>query len=269
MPSGHHEAGRDTGIKTEPLTREALQTIVDAQVDKLIAMGFHENVTFPIYSDRSIRIQQTEMIYRQAFTVPEGTSQPPEYQGRFDTLVVLDPRVDLWFHLAKLADIWVAVPPEKITGYDHEFSRNDYRGVPARPYAIWTTCDTHRHMERVGRIWPRNPMVQDIRARLAPDEREGYFMEFLALCREHPELLNRPITAGLSRWLIHDIHEAIWEMPYIATEHSYETHADIKVVRSRSERYNPFDTMILGKKVIRLGDQPKRPEYTRFGTPAL
>jgi hypothetical protein len=76
MPFPHFETDhypgavrKDTGIKTEPLTRETLEASINAQVDRLIELHFHEHVQVPvsIYTDRTQTVRQTEAEYRKAF----------------------------------------------------------------------------------------------------------------------------------------------------------------------------------------------------------
>lgn len=88
---------------------------IDRQVDTFIKLGFHQ------------ALKQTEEDYRQAFK-SSAKDQPEIYRGKFDRLVVFDPRVQLgWLNKAAGIYEWFPVEDFKDPGVN-----------PKTPYAFWT-----------------------------------------------------------------------------------------------------------------------------------
>lgn len=110
-----------TGIteipKIESVTLQQYEASVRRQVNRFVGLGFHEVLS------------QKEEEYRRGFTLPEsGFSQPEAYQGRFDILLVVDPRLSL-------------PVVHKRAGVDELCKIEEIRNltpVPSGPYVAWT-----------------------------------------------------------------------------------------------------------------------------------
>lgn len=77
-------------VSTEtPLLREDLERIVTEQVKRFIALGFHREV-YPDLSKAEAKAK-----YQADFVLPKQAVQPPEYRGRFDEVLVVEPRISL------------------------------------------------------------------------------------------------------------------------------------------------------------------------------
>lgn len=131
--------------KREPLRRTDLERIISEQVDRYIALGFHEEVY------KNLPVQEAEAKYRADFTLPPEAAQPGEYVGRFDIPLVVEPRISLRkkYKLAKkLKDMnldsitteWETSKIDKSTG--KIIDQTDH--PTDRPYLIFT-CDGKKY----------------------------------------------------------------------------------------------------------------------------
>ncbi len=77
-------------IGARQLISQDLKEVVAKQIDRFIEKyGFHREV-YPRLSDGEATAQ-----YRRDFGLPESVFQPAEYAGRFDTVLVIEPRISL------------------------------------------------------------------------------------------------------------------------------------------------------------------------------
>lgn len=162
-----------TGIFVETsVEREAREAEWKRQTDRLIELGFHR-VVHPELSEA-----QAEAEYRES--LPKIGLQPPNYNGRFDIPVLVDPRVPPPDQLSR-AEIreWLSTRTVK----------NTVEG-PDKPYVQWTQVG-----KRLLNLSPKGAMRM-----LDKDEVGCTFLEVIALYLQHPKIFeNRKVIALSSR----------------------------------------------------------------------
>ena len=136
------------------------------QVKRLAGFGLHR-VAYPY---ESITDEEAKRRYSEDFVLPEGAKQPENYRNRFDTPVVVDPRVDSRTLLALLPRVKIEAPIDisKIA---------NLRGVSGRNYLIWTNNGRMRHYFSVG----------EATGRFSKDEIGNTLSEVIAIFLQHPE----------------------------------------------------------------------------------
>ncbi len=150
------------------------------QVKRLAGFGLHR-VAYPY---ESITDEEAKRRYSEDFVLPEGAKQPENYRNRFDTPVVVDPRVDSRTLLALLPRVKIEAPIDisKIA---------NLRGVSGRNYLIWTNNGRMRHYFSVG----------EATGRFSKDQIGSTLSEVIAIFLQHPEYFEgRGIIAAGSRY---------------------------------------------------------------------
>lgn len=122
-------AGLDSG-GTER-TKEVLEAIRVNQLNRLIAIGLHEQVGL------------SESEYRDGFP---PFQQPQEFEGTFDFPVLVDPRVKLTALQRSMGLEHASVSNWHILRSDLDSNVQDIEETPEYPYAIWASYP-HRHRE--------------------------------------------------------------------------------------------------------------------------
>ena len=152
----------------EALIAPDLELIIAQQVNRLIQLGFHKE------------LGMSKEEYRAGFTLPAGASQPESYKGRFDALLVVEPRIVLARQHAR-AGIKEWINTDNI---------QNLTKFPDTPYAVWTH-DGQKY---------RPFSVEKAIKRFATDEVGSPQIEVTALYLQHPEYFkNRGVDAAGSR----------------------------------------------------------------------
>lgn len=108
-------------------------------------------------------------------SLPRFAARPPQYAGRFDVPLVIEPRIP-WLRVGELAGIQMSILRRGAT-----FRRADDRpALPGQPYAAWFTM--------WGRRFPDPIAPDDARAQLGPDEVGAAIEELFAHEIAHPRL---------------------------------------------------------------------------------
>lgn len=138
------------------MTYEELQTIWERQVDRLIELGFNDEVGKSSFS------------YRKQ--LPMFPSPPQDYAGRFDIPLLVDPRISLK-RLHRIAGIHSTIHEEHIVNVVK---------IPEVPYAIWTH-DGNRY---------RKHSVKDAIRHFQYDELPSPLVEVIALFLQYPQIFH-------------------------------------------------------------------------------
>ncbi len=162
----------DDGIDPATLSPETIDDIADPatldldeewqrQVATYVRLGFHTE------------LGMTEAEY--VASLPRIAPQPPQYAGRLDVPLVVDPRIS-WEQQADLADI-----SRSFSSRSHSYTPIDDRHVvPAQPYVAWVNW--------FGQRFPQPISPGEARAGLADDELGANVHEMVALHIAHPAL---------------------------------------------------------------------------------
>jgi hypothetical protein len=136
------------------MTPEELNTVWEKQVNKLISLGFNDE------------IHKSEGTYRRL--MPKFAPQPPEYAGRFDIPLLVESRIPLKIQ-HKLAKITSAINEQHIV---------DTTKVPGEPYSIWThNGERYRQLSIIAAV-----------SKFLPDEIASPQIEVTSLYIHYPEL---------------------------------------------------------------------------------
>lgn len=167
------------------------------QINRLIKLGYPTTLGL------------SEFEYRAS--IPQFQPQPEKFKGRFDILLLVDPRVSLKRQLSK----------QQVSFPEHDqFSDYEDLVIPDQPYQLWAQGGS-----RFRKLSP-----QDARSRFAEDERGLSLIEGLALFREHPDiLLSHPIDLLGSTRLVRTTSEVTTHIPRIV--HVLEGKASIRSYR--------------------------------------
>lgn len=206
--------------EAKPAVLQSLEAIVTAQVDRLIELGFHAEV----YPD--LPNEEAKAKYRADFAIPQGgITQPEAYKGRFDVLLVIDPRV--------LLTRQYALSRPEIIEYIDAGKITDETPVPGKPYAIWTH-DAQRY---------RPYSVDKAKEQFADDEVGGLQVEVTSLYLHHPEFFrDHGVDAAGS-------HYGSGGVPYLDTFFGRpRVSADSSAGRDRH-----WGALSRGKEIIDLG----------------
>lgn len=169
-----------TGRKPQESKPEIPQTpevILAGQVDRLVDLGFWAEVYPNLPED------EAKTKYRADFTLPEsGAVQPEAYKGRFDVLLVIDPRVELIRQHAR--------SKPKINEYIDTGKITNETPVGNKPYIAWTH-DANRY---------RQYSVDQAIAQFSDDEVGSPQVEVTSLYLHHPEFFkDHGVNASGSR----------------------------------------------------------------------
>ncbi len=154
MAMNYGEVSRELPQPETPAVVD-LEYVVSRQIDRYVDLKFHSE------------LGMSEADYRQSLALPEGTLQPESYRGRFDVLLVVEPRITL-VRQHKLANITEYISTDKIVNIDE---------VPDYPYAIWT---------HDGQVY-RPVTVEQARDKFLNDEVGSPQLEVTDLYLQHPE----------------------------------------------------------------------------------
>lgn len=149
-------------------SKQTWESLILGQVEKNIDLGYHS------------AIGEAENDYRRSFILPVGFRQPEDYSGRFDNLLVVDPRVPLSKRNNAL-NVTEYINPEDIV---------DINETPNAPYAIW-----------VGRLGDKDFDSENVLANLSEDEVPLNYQEALSYYAAFPgALYYEGVVAASSRY---------------------------------------------------------------------
>lgn len=188
-----------------------LEQVVSRQVDRYVGLKFHEE------------LGMSESEYRQSLSLPEGVMQPETYRGRFDVLLVVEPRISLarQHRLAKIAEY---IATDKIVNLTE---------IPNKPYAVWT---------HDGQIY-RPITVEQARNQFKDDEVGSPQLEVTDFYLQHPEYFKgRGIDAAGSQY------EGGYA-PYLAAFHG----GPRVVAYGVGSQPQLWGALSRGKEIIKLG----------------
>lgn len=158
----------------EPAVMPDLESIVARQVSRYIQLGFHT------------QLGESEDEYRAEFALPKDIKQPESYKGRFDVLLVVDPRIHtvIQNRIAHISQFGINI--DEIINLT-EFPSNV-------PYAVWT------HNGKKYSYYS----VEKVLKLLADDELGSPVLEVTALYLQHSEYFKgvgvRGVYAAGSRY---------------------------------------------------------------------
>lgn len=140
-----------------------LEQEVARQVDRYIELGFHKEV-YPEVNEVDAQAR-----YRADFTLPEETTPPESYKGRFDVPLLVEPRIPLSVqHRRSKTPIGERVKTENIQNLTES---------PSSPYLVWT---------HDGKRYSKFSVEQAMNS-FADDEVGSPQIELTALYLQHPD----------------------------------------------------------------------------------
>jgi hypothetical protein len=222
---------------------QSIEVIVANQVNRYLELGFHKEVYPELDEDKA------KDRYKRDFIFPDGASQPQEYAGRFDIVVVVEPRIQLSkLHLLakgfKEKDLDTAVSEldssQVAEWIDTENNIQNLTEYPrSNPYLVFVS-DPERY---------RGRSVEEALAQFNPDEVGCVSLEVTSLYLQHLKyFIGRGISAAGTRNTsgTHPgsgapyIGVASFRRPYVGME-------------STANRYANMSVLSRGEKFIRLG----------------
>lgn len=142
-----------------------IEQVAQSQIDRYIGFGFH----------RELGMSEAE--YDQSLSLPKGIVQPERYKGRFDHLLLIEPRIPLSRQLEIIgANVFLDI--NKI-----------FNGVeiPSYPYAVWT---------HDGKLHLSYSLEETMIWRFKSDEVGSPLIEAVDLCIQNPRFLEKGLVAA-------------------------------------------------------------------------